>query len=275
MEILDRIGVLAERRYLSQAQPAGLIAALRAGGHPVSVIDPDARAYELTDHGWLGELDLIVSRGRSWGLLTLLSWAEARGVPTVNRRQGIAAVHNKAEMSVMLATGHVPTPSTFIGTVKEIANRATSVHYPLILKPIFGDNCSGLRVVRGAEEMAAVSWPEPIAIAQHYLPSDGFDLKLYAIGQEIWAVRKPSPFDPPAGAQHAHLVQLTPACRDLAVRCGGIFGLELYGIDCIETSEGPLVIEVNEFPNYSAVPDADERLAEYVKRRARSEVCAP
>ena len=62
---------------------------------------------------------------------------------------------------------------------------------------------------------------------------------------------------------------MTPALRTLALRCGTVFGLDFYGVDCIETAQGPLVIEVNDFPNYSAVPGADECLAGYAIRCAR------
>ena len=51
---------------------------------------------------------------------------------------------------------------------------------------------------------------------------------------------------------------------DLARRCGKLFGLELYGVDCLQTDAGTVVIEVNEFPNYTGVPGADEKLADYV-----------
>ena len=107
-----QIGVVAEPRYLSQSQPNGMISALRARGYRVNLFDPGASSYELGDERWLTGLDLIVARGRSWGLLCLLSWAEACGIPTVNCRAAIAAVHNKADMAVTLTAARVPTPVT-------------------------------------------------------------------------------------------------------------------------------------------------------------------
>ena len=55
--------------------------------------------------------------------------------------------------------------------------------------------------------------------------------------------------------------------QNLGRQCSRLFGLELYGVDCLETGNGPVVIEVNEFPNYTSVPQASERLADYVLRR--------
>jgi ribosomal protein S6--L-glutamate ligase len=275
--VADRlhIGVLAERRYLAQTQPPGMIAALRARDQAVTVLDPQAAAYRMGDDRWQGGIDLIVGRGRSWGMLCLLSWAEARGLPTINRRAAIAAVHNKADMAVTLAAGGAPTPRTFLGSHEVLAREIPRDAYPLILKPIFGDNCRGLQVVAAPEQLAQVDWPEPMALAQSYLPTDGYDLKLYGIGNDVWAVRKPSPFNPrhePGGeGPQSQVLPLTPGLADLGRLCGALFGLELFGIDCIQSEAGPLVIEVNDFPNYTGVPEADGRLADYVIRRARRE----
>ncbi|MEK6655794.1 MAG: hypothetical protein AABY92_11690, partial [Thermodesulfobacteriota bacterium] len=68
-----------------------------------------------------------------------------------------------------------------------------------------------------------------------------------------------------AAAKIEH-ISLTKELKDLGRRLGRLFGLELYGVDCIESPDGPSVIEVNEFPNYTGVPDADRRLAGYVTR---------
>jgi len=274
------IGVLVERRYLAQAEPAGVSAALRARGHHVTMIDPQAVSYEMGNDGWLNGLDLVIGRGRSWALLCLLAWSEAQGVMTMNRRASIAGVHNKAEMAVALAAGRVPTPETHFGSVDRLARDVADANFPLILKPIFGDNCQGLRIVRTREGLAGTQWSEPVALAQSFLPGNGYDLKLYGIGDEIWAVRKPSPLfrgsltssdESNGDSSRAELLQTTPALQELGRRCGALFGLELFGVDCIQTSDGPYVIEVNEFPNYTGVPDAGERLADYVVRRAREE----
>lgn len=265
-----KIGVLAEQRYLAQSQPSGLISALTDLGLSIDVIDPQASHFSLGDDRWIEGYDLIVGRGRSWGLLCLLGWAEARGVATINRRAAISAVHNKADMAVTLAAAGLPTPKTFLGATEQLAREISPSDYPLILKPIFGDNCRGLQIVNTAEEMVAIDWPEPFALAQVYKPTDGYDLKLYGIGSEIWTVRKPSPFNPrtEGDEDRSGLEALTPELETLGRRCGEIFGLDLYGVDCIQTSEGTFVIEVNDYPNFTSVPDANRLLADFVVKRA-------
>lgn len=264
------IGLLVEQRYLTQAQPVGLYAALERRGHAVTLIDPAEAAYDLGDGRWASDFDLVVGRGRSCALLCQLAAAESWGRPTLNRRAAIAAVHNKAEMAITLAAGRLPTPSTFLGCIERLIAEIPAANYPLILKPIYGDNSRGLRLVQTPAELVTVTWPEPIVLAQTYLPSDGYDIKLYGIGDQLWAVRKPSSFHPfydvtPSPMEQvSELLPLTPAMRDLGRRCGELFGLALFGVDCLQTPAGLVVIEVNDFPNYTGVPEASEKLTDYI-----------
>lgn len=265
------IGMLVEDRYVTQSQPAGMISALQACGHRVTLLDPQSTSYEAGNNSWLSKFDLIIARGRSLGLLYLLAWAEMQGIPTINQRASIAAVHNKAEMAVALASNKFPTPRTFLGSINTLTCQVPDSCYPLIFKPIFGDNSKGLRVVHNQDEMAGLQWPEATALVQQYLPSDGCDLKLYGIGERIWVVRKPASFSPTTTStskrQSIECLPTTQAMGELGYECGKLFGLDLYGVDCIHTPDGLVVIEVNDFPNYTGLPGIDKELADYVIHR--------
>ena len=270
-----RVAVIVERRYLSHAQPQGMIRGLRAIGHSVEVIDPEDRVLETSDSSWTRDIDIAVARGRSWGVLCLLESLERHAVPVINPRAAIAAVHNKAEMTVRLASAGIPIPRTWIGSPRQIARQLLPDDFPVIVKPIFGDNCRGLELVHDREHLEALERQEPTAVVQRFVSGLEFDLKLYCIGKEVWAVRKPSAllaqFFPQAAQLSPEVMPLTESWRSLALHCGQVFGLELYGVDCIETENGPLVIEVNEFPNYSAVPGADEKLSRFVVASIKQE----
>jgi ribosomal protein S6--L-glutamate ligase len=262
-----RVGILVERRYRTQRQPAGLIDGLRLRGNEVKVIDP-LDVCEVGVDGWLAGLDVVVPRGRSLELLSLVACAERRGVPVVNGRRAIAAVHNKLEMSAALIAADIPTPRTFAAPPERLAAEVPAACYPLVLKPAFGDNGAGLTIARDAAELLRLDWPEPVAVAQRLVPSDGLDLKLYGVGDAVWAVRKPSPLTPRTGAREPGPIPLTADLGALGRRCGELFGLGLYGVDCVETEDGPVVIEVNEYPNYTGVDGADASLAALVERCA-------
>ncbi len=66
----------------------------------------------------------------------------------------------------------------------------------------------------------------------------------------------------------AEPVPLTPALRTLALDAARTFDLDLYGIDCALTALGPVVVDVNDFPNYVGVPDVGARLADHVLAHA-------
>lgn len=263
--------MLREARYAGQAQPAGLIAALRATGTTVVVVEPDSPHEAGTAREPLRDLirgaDGVVARGRSAGVLDALRLAARAGIPVVDAAEAVAGVRDKAAMAAVLTRAGVPTPATFVASVRRLSEQVPVAAYPLIMKPVYGDNGRGLRLVATPAELKALGWPEQPALAQSYLPGDGVDLKVYVIGDHLTAVHKPSPFTWCASSAEE---TVTADCRlrGLARRCGRLFGLSVYGVDCLETSSGPVVVEINDFPNFTAVPDADVLLAEHVLTRA-------
>lgn len=269
------VAVLVEERYLLQAQPAGLIAALSRRGVKVQV-GTDA----LRDLGrWvesLGRIGAIVARGRSTSLLAALRFAEQRGCVVVDPARAIAGVRDKIVMTRRLLAAGIPIPNTWSGTLADAYRAASVQDYPLICKPVYGDNGRGLQVVGSPAALRRLTWREPKLLAQHYLPSDGVDLKLYVIGEHVSAVHKPSPITACFGRDLGP-VPVTAEMRRIAARCGRAFGLSVFGVDCLRTPSGLVVIEVNDFPNFTSVPDADDRLAAHVcaAMKARSPESPP
>ena len=267
------VGLLVETRYRSQLQPAGLVLALRAAGHAVTMIDPQHEATRLTGgDAAIDAFDVVVARGRSWEVLCLLSLAESRGIPTVNRHASVAAVHNKAQMAVALASAGIDTPATFLGGASAVAQACAAANaYPIVVKPIFGDNGCGLSIAHTPDELATLDLPQPW-LAQAFVPYC-CEVKVYGIGEDVWTLRRPARFatkvaQPSTAPPSAAPQPADSRYRELGSRCQDVFGLDAYGIDCIETPDGPVVIEVNEFPNYSGIADASQRLAHLVARGA-------
>lgn len=267
-----RVTVLTEHRYLAHLQPAGLVTALRKRGHDVTLTVCDELAIDLREErepDW-SDVDVAVARGRREPLPTYLDRAARCGVPVVDPASAIRAVVDKAAMSVRLAAARLPTPTTVVGHPNAVA-RTDSLRYPVICKPVRGDNGEGLRLVRTARELARMAWPEPVAVVQSFLPTDGTDLKLYGIGGTVSAVRRPAAFPRrPGAADVAVPVPVTPGLRNLAVTCAGLFGLSVYGVDCIVSRGEVMVLEVNDFPTFRGVAGADDALATHVLRRSRT-----
>ncbi|PYR41067.1 MAG: hypothetical protein DMF93_09395 [Acidobacteria bacterium] len=69
---------------------------------------------------------------------------------------------------------------------------------------------------------------------------------------------------------------LTPQLRDIAERCGRAFGIDLYGVDIIESEGTPYVVDMCSIPGFKGVPDSVRLLAQYfhaaAERAASGEV---
>lgn len=259
------MALLVEARYLTQRQPAGLAAALQRRGVTAASVDTDRLVQDLADPWPCGPASVVVARGRSESLLRALALAERRGIRTINCAAAIAGVCDKAVMGGALAAAGVPVPATWVGAPGELNGAIPAESYPLVLKPVRGDNGRGVRLVVGPLDMRRLGWPEPAALAQRFVAGDGWDLKVYGIGDRLWAVRKPSMLVP--GPQVAEAVQPAPLplrVGALARRCAALFGLDIFGVDLIVSGPDVVVIEVNDFPNFTGVAEADEALADYV-----------
>jgi ribosomal protein S6--L-glutamate ligase len=269
-----QVGFLVERRYLRQDMPGRLINVLERRGVGTDLVcphsgwfDPATGVFDADDGRVdLNQYDAVVARIRTPLGLAMLRYADVAGIPTINSHTATQRVRNKAKMAIALVRAGIACAPTLLADGAAVLARLDASWFPLILKATYGDNSQGLRLIRRPEDLFDLRWGEGLVLAQRYLPNDGFDLKLYVCGATVWAVRKPSPFNGHAGAA-VERVRPDAASVELARRCGRTFGLEVYGVDTIETPDGPMVIEVNEFPNFSTVAAAPEAIADYVLAR--------
>ena len=249
--------ILADKRYRRQAQPNGVASALGSFGAEVVVLDETET--EGSDWGQaLRWADVVVARGRQPGTLAALDSARRAGVPILDSAAAVEGVRDKRLMTRTLLNAGIPTPRTIIGGLRDVL--ASDLRFPIILKPIFGDNSQGLVVVENLEELSKVEWNEPEVLAQEYHLGPGVDLKLYVIDDSVTAIRKASPITP-CTAKDLGPTDLTIELCHLADCCREAFGLRFFGVDCLDVDGEIKVLEVNDFPNYSSVPHASELLA--------------
>lgn len=259
-----RVLALVDRRYRSQAQPSGMIAALRDRGAHVEELDETQCA---TDE-WrdvLVRVDVAVARGRCPGTLAVLADVAASGVPVVDTAAAVERVRDKRIMTRLLRDAGLARPRTVICSPEDLVG--VDLEYPIIVKPVFGDNAEGLVVLEDPADLLRLRWQDPELIAQEYRPGSGADLKLYVIEDFIAAVRRPSPISP-CTARSLGGVPVDDSLREIVDRVSTVFGLRFFGVDCLEVDGRLEVLEVNDFPNYSSVPNASEVLARHVLMRA-------
>jgi glutathione synthase/RimK-type ligase-like ATP-grasp enzyme len=64
-------------------------------------------------------------------------------------------------------------------------------------------------------------------------------------------------------------VPVDAALERLARDCAATFELPLLGIDLVEGAHGPLIVDVNEFPNYTGVDEAPAAIGRLLLARSR------
>jgi ribosomal protein S6--L-glutamate ligase len=267
--------VLTDRRYLQQRMPRALVEWLERHGHAVrlvvadngsqvSLLAPGEGAFSV----WadLAPHDLVIVRSRHSFALALLKEAESRGASTVVSWGAIQRVRNKVRAALTLKEYGLPTPETFVARRPVDLTQVRRSHFPLLLKPFQGDNARGIRLVRTPEELALVDWPEAIVLAQRYVDVGDVEVKLYAAGKRVWAVRRPSPLT--NGNGRPVLERVDETLSRLVRSCAAAFDLSLLGVDVVEGPDGPLIVDVNEFPNYTGIVEAPEVIGRLMLSRA-------
>lgn len=272
------IAIICERRHLANRALTGARSTLEAAGCVVEIVAPNPlHVFDVPAEApsW----DAAVSRGREPAVLSVLAAAAALGVPAVNPPSAIDLVRNKIAMQAVLARHGLPLPRAWYAADPAVFRRVPADMFPLVVKPFDGDGSVGLSLLSRPDDAARIPPLEgrrSLYVAQEYLETDGWDLKLYGIGAQVWAVRKPAPVlfsgSGPGLLQptdEAELIDVDARLRDIALTCGRACGLDLWGVDVALTRQGPFVMEVNDFPTYSAVPEAGQRIGEHLLAFAR------
>lgn len=276
---VPRIWVLTDRRYLDQRMPLAVVVWLSAHSAPSLVIaDRGGAASKLAPAGapddtsvWDGlrARDFVVARSRHPLAIALLQEAEALGARICDRWSSVLRVRDKVSCTLALVKKGLPVPPTFLAHRPEDLRRVPARLFPLLLKPIAADDARGLRMVEAPDDLASVSWGDDFVLAQHYIDAGGFDLKLYVAGGTVWAIRRLSPLLP--GGDQPVPVPVTPAFQDLVRGCREEFGLILFGLDVLETRNGPVIADVNEFPNYEGIDEAPAVIGRLLLQEAGTE----
>jgi ribosomal protein S6--L-glutamate ligase len=260
-----RIACLLDRRAHRMPTPLleSVFARLDRRGFRVDWIVPEeqlTRADSLAP-----EYDLYLLKSQSQLALSLGAILHAQGARLVNRYPACAAVRDKVVAAGRLRAAGVPAPRTWVtqdlGLVESLLARG-----PLVVKPQNGLHGVGVHVLRRPGDLAALPAPEGPQVVQDFVAGGPSDLKLYVVGGRVFGVRKPFSHD--SFSEPGRPCDVPDAARDVALRCGRAFGLCLYGLDVIESPEGPVVVDVNYFPGYRGIPDADALVADYLERVA-------
>ncbi len=137
---------------------------------------------------------------------------------------------------------------------------------PVVVKLLEGTQGVGvvLAETRKAAESVISAFRQLDAnfLVQEYISeAGGADIRAFVVGGEVVAAmrRQSPPGDFRSNLHrggHAEAVKLTPNQRATAIRAARAMGLEVAGVDLIQSSEGPMVLEVNSSPGLEGIEGA-------------------
>ncbi|WP_218508610.1 RimK family alpha-L-glutamate ligase [Variovorax sp. dw_308] len=239
-------------------------------------IDTTAAWHGLVIPGFGRELpDAVLVRGIAGGSfeqvtkrLGVLHALRELGVPVYNDARAIERSVDKSMTSLLLHAARIPTPPTWatesLAQAQRIAIREGAAGHALVLKPLFGSQGKGLRLVG---EVAGVHHALPdigaayggLAYLQRFLPaqtSPGFDWRVLVIGgRAVTAMRRVSAHWIHNVAQGARCepADLTAELAQLAEGAAQALGMDYAGVDLMPSPPrtgakargGIQVIEVN------------------------------
>lgn len=262
---------IVEEQYRHDSMPMVIARQLLKWGHTVDILEPSESVTCLSDLP-RQTYDAYVLKTVSDGPgLSILQAAEAVGIPTINHSRAICLVRDKTIATAFANAEGLPVPRTYFIAHPGLLKAIPKKDYPLVIKPANGSSCRGIYRVNSPADLAKLEIVRSnccFLLAQQYVENNGYDIKLYVIGKNVYAVAGKSPLHPEVEVE-PRLVPLRLEWRKLALRVGEISGLDIYGLDVLETSHGPVVVDINDFPSFGHVPQAVSLISSYILRVAK------
>lgn len=256
-----------------------LVLAARARGHEVSVVDPlDLRIVISRGRPslFLGDrpaanADLVVPRiGASitnYGLAVVRQF-DLMGVPVLNTALAIARSRDKLRAMQLLTKKSIDVPVTVCARTPEAIDHALAQvgGAPCIVKLQQGAQGIGTMIAETPQAVTSLletlwAMGQDIVLQQYIAEAKGRDLRVIVVGGRVIAsMRRQAK----AGEFRSNLhrgglgvrAALGAEYRRAAIAATRVMGLEVAGVDMLETREGPKILEINSSPGLEGIERA-------------------
>ncbi len=193
---------------------------------------------------------------------------EQMGITTLNSSQAIRISRDKLRASQILSRHNIGTPtSAFVNRRESILPAIKKVGgAPVIIKLLEGTQ--GVGVILADTEKTAQAIVETLQSTRHNVliqkfiaESKGRDIRCFVVGgRVVAAMRRIASGDEFRSNVHrggrVEAVTLTPQYENTAIHAAQILGLNVAGVDLLESKDGPQVMEVNSSPGLEGIEKA-------------------
>ena len=254
------------RRLATEAEKYGWI---------VDIVDPlaltivvDEDGGRVFHKGWPVECEAVLPRiGYSITRrgVAIVRQFEQMGVIVLNSSQGIIRSRDKLVACQMMAERRVPVPITAHVGAWEDTDRAVKRvgGTPCVVKSTEGTHGSGVFLINSFQQARQLVYQmlergmRPL-VQEYIEESHGIDVRALVVGGEVVASMRRKAHGSEFRSNF-HLggsvskIELTDEQKDIAVIATETLGLELAGVDMLESQRGPLVLEVNSSPGLEGI----------------------
>ncbi len=255
-------GAQHEMAIIPFAELSGHVAAMQADPCRITVGEVDLAACDaiLVRTMPPGSLEQVVFR------MDALAILEATGMVVLNPPKAVEAAVDKYLTSARLALAGIRTPRTIAcQTIDESLAAFELLGRDVIVKPLFGSEGRGLMRIDDVDlawrAFKLLTGGGSIVYLQEFVPNDGYDVRVFLLGDRAWAIRRSNPGDWRANVSRGAKVELFPLTDELvhvARRAAGCVGSTIAGVDLLETPGGWTVLEVNAVPGWKGLARAHD-----------------
>ena len=212
----------------------------------------------------------------------MMEHMEVAGIKEINSTYPFRRSRDKYATQYTLQAAGIPIPKTFTTESLARAYEKTQEMIPIIYKPILSSMGRGsmkfddVDLAYNAYKMLDRLY-HPLII-QGYIPNPGRDIRIFVIGDEcVGAVYKYIPKGQWKSnvAQGGKMVEeeMPSEIIELGFKAARTMGLDYCGVDIMESSDGPVVLEVNAAPGWQGLNEATGKdVAELIVRYGVSQV---
>ena len=249
--------------------------AARARGHEVTVADPldfhivvskGRPTLYLADEP-APECDMVIPRiGASitaYGLAVVRQF-DMMGVPVLNTAIAIARSRDKLRAMQLLTKKHIDVPTTVCARTPHAVPVALGlIGTPAIVKLQQGTQGIGTMIAETPQAVSSLletlwAMGQDIILQEYIAESRGRDLRAIVVGKRVIAsMRRQAK----SGEFRSNLhrgglgvrVDLDPRYAQAAITAASVMGLEVAGVDMLESKNGPKILEINSSPGLEGI----------------------
>ena len=255
-----------------------LRAAAQKRGHKMDILDPNRCLLKLNPtsphfdiyyqqdvqdvafllSGYDGILPRFGVTSTQMGCFVLQHF-QGQGIPCLNQEAAVRLARDKWQSLQVLTQQNIPIPlSTFAGC--EISQPFQQMALPVVLKQLQGMQGEGVMLANTLEQAESiyVGSHSPLLAQEFVAQAGGADIRCFVIGDEVVATmqRQSQQHDFRANCHlggKATAIDVPESVKQLAIRATKAIGLDVAGVDLIQSERGYLVLEVNASPGLEMI----------------------